>query len=180
MFESLGVHVLYADDIAKEISNSNPEVKAAIAKLLGDSAYTSDGTLNREYVSSKVFSQKRLQQKLNAIVHPKVEKELDRRVAGLEEIGKKIVIVEAALIYEAGLDKKLDVVVVVDADENLRVERLLSRDGAKETDIRNRMKAQWNPDVKLKKADYVIHNNVSIQDLEEKVKFLHAIFESLS
>ena len=180
MFESLGVHVLYADDIAREISNSNPAVKAAIEKLLGASAYSSHGNLNREYVASRVFTVKRLQQKLNAIVHPEVEREIAHKAADLERNGAEIVIVEAALIYEAGLDKKLDVVVVVDADENLRVERLLSRDGAKDADIRNRMKSQWHPDVKLKKADYIIHNNTTIQDLEEKVRFLHAIFQSLS
>ena len=179
MFESLGVQVLYTDDIAKEVSNSNPAVRAAIVKLLGSSAYNSDGKLNREFVSYRIFSQKRLQQKLNAIVHPEVEKEIDRRSTEPGINGNNIVIVEAALIYEAGLDKKLDVVVVVDADEKLRVDRLRSRDAAKETDIRKRMKAQWNPDVKLKKADYVIHNNGTIHDLEEKVKFLHAIFQSL-
>ena len=179
IFESLGVAVLYADDIAKEISNSNPEVKSAIVKLLGALAYDSDGTLNREFVATRIFSEKKLQHQLNVIVHPSVEKEIGRRIAEIEVKGNAIVIVEAALIYEAGLDKKLDVVVVVDADEKLRVERIGPRNGAMESDIRKRMKAQWNPKVKLKKADYIIHNNSTLQDLEEKVKFLHAIFQSL-
>ncbi|MBI3006004.1 MAG: dephospho-CoA kinase [Ignavibacteriales bacterium] len=179
MFADLGVPVLYADEIAREISTSNLEVRTAIVSLLGTSAYDAGGTLDRSYVASRIFSDKKLQKKLNAIVHPEVEKELDGKVAELEQIGKKIVIVEAALIYEAGLDKKLDVVVVVNAEEDLRVDRLRSRDGTNDSDIRKRMQSQWNPQVKLNRADYVILNNTTIQELQEKVKFLHAIFQSL-
>ncbi len=178
-FETLGVPVLYADEIAKRISNTDPGVKAAIVRLLGDSAYDRDGTLNREHVASRIFSQKQLQRKLNAIVHPEVERELDQRISELQAVGEKMVIVEAALIYEAGLDKKLDAIVVVDAEENLRINRLRSRDGTTEAAVRQRMKSQWNPAIKLKKADYIIHNNSTTEELQKKVVFLHALFQSL-
>jgi len=179
IFESLGTPVLYADDIAKKISNYDPNVRRRITKLLGPGAYGQDGSYNREFVASTIFSDKKLQQQLNAIIHPEVEKELQRRFQDFEHKNVKLVFVEAALIYEAGLDKQLDAVIVVDAGEGERIRRIVARDGAAEKDIRKRMSSQWPVGKKLAKAEYIIHNNGTMQDLEHKVRFLHAVFENL-
>jgi dephospho-CoA kinase len=179
IFESLGIPVLYADDIAKKISNYDPNVRRRITRLLGPAAYGPEGLYNREFVASKIFSDKKLQQRLNAIIHPEVEKELQRRFQDAEQKNAKMVVVEAALIYEAGLDKQLDAVIVVDAGEGERIRRIVERDGATEKDIRKRMSAQWAVSKKIAKAEYVIHNNGTHQDLEHKVRFLHAVFENL-
>lgn len=179
IFESLGTPVLYADDIAKEISNYDPIVRRRITRLLGPAAYGQDGSYNREFVASRIFSDKKLQQRLNAIIHPEVEKELQRRFQDFEQKNAKMVVVEAALIYEAELDKQLDAVIVVDAGEGERIRRIVERDGATEKDIRKRISSQWPVSKKLAKAEYVIHNNGTHQDLEHKVRFLHAVFENL-
>jgi dephospho-CoA kinase len=105
---------LFADQIAKELMVHDHELRTAIANLLGALSYEPDGSLNREYVASKIFSDKSLQKKINSLVHPRVEERLDREIARLEREGKTMAIVEAALIYEAGYDESLDIVVVVD------------------------------------------------------------------
>ncbi|MBI3578335.1 MAG: dephospho-CoA kinase [Ignavibacteriales bacterium] len=180
LFEQLGVPVLYADEIAKEIMDTNLKAKKLITGLLSTSAYKPDGSLDRAYVASQVFSSKTLQKKLNAIVHPLVEQEIDARIKSYAALGKQSVIVEAALIYEAGLDRKLDAVVVIDADEKERIDRVAKRDGIPASDIEKRINAQWSSERKLDKADYVLRNNGSLQDLETNVRFLYTIFNLIT
>jgi dephospho-CoA kinase len=127
-----------------------------------------------------VFASKSVQKKINAIVHPRVEEEIDRRIAQLETGGATVVLVEAALIFEAGLDRQLDAVVVVDAEEETKIARIIKRDGAAREAILERMKAQLTPSAKLRKADYIIYNNGTLEELEANVKFLHSVFQSVA
>lgn len=180
LFARLGVPVLSADQLAKELMVQDGELKMAIAKLLGASAYEPDGSLSREYIASKIFSNKSLQKKINSLVHPRVEERLDREIARLERQGKRMAIVEAALIYEAGYDKRLDIVVVVDANEGERVRRVAYRDSVPEEEVRKRVQSQWSPSRKVQKADYVICNDGSFEELEANVRFLHTLFTSLT
>jgi dephospho-CoA kinase len=180
LFAQLGVPVLSADIIAKEIMGSDDEVKQQVLRLLGEAAYRQDGSLDRPFVASMVFSNKSLQKKLNAIVHPRVEKELDRRLAELEKSGVKVAIVEAALIYEAGYDRRLDAVIVVDADERERLRRIVDRDKSSPSDVLKRTRSQWDVARKLRKADYVIRNDGSKEDLERNVRFLHNLFTHIT
>jgi len=180
IFERLGVPVLYADTIAKELSASDPLVKKAIVALLGPEAYTPQGEFNRAYVASKLFSSKSVQKKINAIVHPRVEEEIEKRITGLETGEATVVLVEAALIFEAGLDKRLDAVVVVDAEEETRITRIVQRDGATRESILERMNAQLSPAAKLRKADYIIYNNGTLEELEANVMFLYSVFQSIA
>ena len=180
MFERLGIPVLSADAIAKDISNYDPRVRQLLTRLLGAEAYTKEGALDRAYVASKVFSEKNVQKRINAIIHPRVEEEIKRRFSEMESAGVLIGVVEAALIYEAGLDRILDAVIVVDAATETKIERVMKRDGASRSSVLDRMRAQMNPSAKLKRADYVLHNEGTIQELEEKVSFLYSIFQNLT
>jgi dephospho-CoA kinase len=135
--------------------------------------------LNRQFVASKIFSNNGLQRKVEAVIHPQVEKERERRIKELIKQGYRFLIVEAALIYEAGLDKKLDSVVVVNAEEATRVARVRKRDALPEENIYARINAQCDVKKKLEKADYVIHNNGTLEELESKVRFLYTLFKNL-
>jgi dephospho-CoA kinase len=179
VFERLGVPVLFADDISKEISTTHPIIKKKIITLLGVEAYTADGMLNRQYIASKIFSNKALQKKIESILHPQVEKEIEHRIAALQQAGHRLAIIEAALLFEAGLDKKMDAVLVLDADESVRVQRVQRRDGASEKDIRARMKAQSDARKNAAKADYVFHNNGSPEELATNARFLYSIVTHL-
>ncbi len=180
IFQELGVPVISADVVAKEIGNYDPRVKQLLVGLLGPEAYTADGILDRPYVASKVFSNKSIQKKINSIIHPRVEEEIERRFFELERNGVHVAVVEAALIYEAGLDKDLDAVVVVDAGESVKIERVMKRDGFTRQAVLDRMNAQMDPVDKLKKADYIIHNDGTLRELEERVKLLNSIFQKMT
>ena len=180
IFAHLGVPVLYADNIAKELSSTDSNIRKKLIGLLGESAFQVDGSLNRSFIASKIFSNKSLQQKVESIIHPRVEKEIERKIKELERHGENIVIVEAALIYESGLHKKLDAVIVVDADESERINRVRKRDGVSEDAVRSRMIAQLDVSKKLKKADYIIYNNGTLNELESKVQFLYIVFKQLA
>jgi dephospho-CoA kinase len=179
MFERLGVPAFSADLIAREISDTDQGVKRAIVKLIGPEAFRADGTLDRPYVSSIVFSNEQLQRMLNAIVHPMVEKEIEKRIRLLSRPRVAYVIVEAALLFEAGWERKLDAVLVVDAAEETRVRRVAERDKLEERDIRRRMTAQWTQKRKLAQADYAIVNEGPLQELEARVRFFHNLFTQL-
>jgi dephospho-CoA kinase len=179
IFARLGVPMLHSDEIAKELSNSNQGIRKKLITFLGPEAYLSDGTLNRQFIASKIFSNKELQRKVEAVIHPQVEKERERRIRELIQQGYRFLIIEAALIYEAGLDKKLDIVVVVNAEETTRVTRVRKRDAVTEEHVYARIKAQYNVKKKLEKADYVIYNNGTLEELESKVRFLYTLFNQL-
>jgi dephospho-CoA kinase len=179
IFSRLGVPVLRSDDIAKELSNSNLEIRKKLIAILGIEAYLSDGTLNRQFIASKIFSDEGLRRKVEAVIHPQVENERERRIKNLMQQGDRLFIIEAALIYEIGMDKKLDAVIVVDAEETTRVMRIRRRDALPEENVYARINAQLQADKKLKKGDYVIYNNGTLEELESKIRFLYNIFRRL-
>jgi dephospho-CoA kinase len=179
-FSHLGVPVLSADEIGRELSNSNPTIRSQLIELLGSSAYAIDGILDRPFVASRLFSNKRLRRQVEGVIHPRVEEEIDRRVNELRRAGHRLVLVEAALIFEAGLQKKLDAVIVVDSDEAVRFRRVRERDGSSEKEIRTRAAAQMKTEKKALKADYVLKNNNSLETLETNVHFLYSILRALA
>jgi dephospho-CoA kinase len=179
IFSRLGVPVLHSDEIAKELSSSNQDIRKKLIAYLGDEAFLSDGALNRKFIALKIFSNDVLRRKVEAVIHPQVEKERERRIKELVKQGHRFFIIEAALIYEAGLDKKLDAVVVVDADEATRVMRVRKRDAVPEKNVHARIEAQYDVNKKLEKADFVIYNNSTLEELESKVRFLYTLFNRL-
>ena len=180
IFSRLGVPVLRSDDMAKELTASDTGVRKKMIELLGSQAYLSNGQPDRTFIASQIFSDKSLQQKVEAIVHPVVERERERWFDDLRSQGQWIAIVEAALIYEAGIDRKLDVVVVVDAEEPLRIQRACARMGISEKEVRVRIDAQLDVKKKLEKAEYIVQNNGTLEELESKVRFLYTIFRQLA
>jgi dephospho-CoA kinase len=180
IFAHLGAPVLYADDIAKELSSTDPTIRKKLIALLGGSAYQADGSLNRSFIASEIFTNKTLKQKVESFIHPRVEKEIDRQIKELAYRGEPIAIVEAALMYEAGLHKKLDAVIVVDADESERISRVRKRDVVSEEAVRSRIDAQLEVKRNLDKADYIIYNNGTLEELESKVQFLYIVFKQLA
>ena len=180
LFAKKGIPVISADDLAKELMQRDEEIRRKLIRLLGPATYNTDGSLNRPFVAQQIFSSKVLQGKVNHLVHPRVEAEVERWFAAMAEEGKPAGIMEAALIYESGYDKSLDVVVVVDAPEDVRIKRVVDRDGTEAEEVTARMKAQMSAEAKKRKADYLIRNNGSIEELESSVAFLVSILTTIS
>jgi dephospho-CoA kinase len=180
VFERLERTVVSADALAREITDTDPDVKAEVRALLGNDVYRTNGTLDRKLAASRVFADPLLVRKLNRIVHPRVFEALDRRLAALPADRRRpYVVVEAALIYESGLDRTMDRVIVVDAPEEERIRRVAARDGVTEQEIRLRMAAQLPPAKKTSKADFVIVNDRNAISLDDKVRFIDGLLRSL-
>jgi len=174
-FEELGVPVLSADKIAKSLSETDPQIRTKLRRILGRDAYTADGRLNRKIVADAIFANPMLVRKVNAVVHPKAASKILKQLRRLERNGEPLAIVEAALIYEGGLDANLDVVIVVHTALRKRKERAASRRGFSAKDIIRRQRAQWPAEKKKKLADVVIENNGTRRDLKRTVRHLHKI-----
>ncbi|HTL81856.1 MAG TPA: dephospho-CoA kinase [Bacteroidia bacterium] len=173
IFRVLGVPVFNSDRVAREIQDEDEAVVKQIKKLLGDDVYV-EGKLERLKVAQIVFADKNKLEKLNAIVHPAVAKAFTDFCAS--HSGKKYVIKEAAILIEIG-DTSVDKMILVTAPEDVRIERIIQRDGISEEEIHRRMKNQWNDEQKMKKADVVLVNDGK-EMLLEKVLELHKEFSS--
>jgi dephospho-CoA kinase len=160
-----GYPVISADEISKEILVKNKQIKQQIVKTFGKDAYTGE-RLNNKYLAEKVFSSASAVKKINAIVHPAVISEID---ALMKSYLKKhsIVFVEAALIYEAGMEELFDYVIVVTADEEVRKKRAFEN-GINEDEFNKRNQNQMPEEKKKKKADFVFVNNGIKADLFSK------------
>ena len=155
IFELLGCAVFNSDIAAKDVY-FNAEIKVRIIKLLGNEAYLSDTRINKAYISSKIFSDTQTLQQLNAIIHPAV---IDTFKDFVKKNPTKLIIKETALLFEAHLEKEVDKIIVVAADDELRVKRVMERDGLNKEDILKKIKTQLAQEEKIKKADFVIYNN---------------------
>ncbi len=168
-FKELGVPVYYADDEAKKLTNTNAEIKEALIELIGEEVYEG-GLLNRKLLASKIFSDKVLLEKVNAIIHPAVANHFKEWVANQTSA---YVLKEAAILFESGSYKQLDATIVVSADEGVRVKRVMERDGSTKEEVLNRMANQWNEDQRLALADYVIKNNTTKELLVKQIQQVH-------
>jgi len=178
IFERSGIPVLRADQIAKELMASDPEMIAAIGEEFGPEAYQ-DGQLNRGYLASRIFTDPVRLKRMNAIVHPRTIAEQGVRARTLIDAGSRVVACEAALIFESGGEGRFDYIVVVDADRALRLERAAGRDGASIEEIDRRDAAQIPAERKVEMADFVIRNNGSLEELERNSLFIATLLKSL-
>ncbi len=143
----------------------NDDARAAIESAFGPQSYTDDGSLNRAYLAEQVFSDPAKLERLNAIVHPLVFEafEIAKKRAAEDDI--PLLVHEAALLFEAGGDAHVDATAVVDAPEADRVARVVERDDVTPEHVRARMAHQLPPEELRQRADYVIDNDGSLDDL---------------
>ncbi len=169
ILEDLGARVFYADAEAKRIMEEDPEVRAEIVAAFGPESYDEHGRLNRAYLAAKVFGDPKNVERINRIVHPRVYEAFEAAKRTAEAEGVPLLVKEAALIFESGGDRHLDAVAVVDAPEDERVRRVVARDGVTPEQVRARMRHQMPPEELRRRADYVIENTGSLDDLRRQV-----------
>ena len=137
------------------------------ADLIGD-----DGALDRGELARRAFATKEDTQRLNAITHPAIRAESERRFAAAEEAGEQAVIYDMPLLVDLGLNQDMDLTVVVDVDKEERIRRLVDKRGLDEADARARMAQQIDDATRLAAADVVIDNNGPLEALEPQVAAL--------
>lgn len=176
IFAMLGAPVYDADSRAKWLMENDHLLKQQLVELLGDQAYGQDGKLNRALLASRIFSDPSLTQKVNNLVHPIVKNDSK----AWTEIHSHVpyLVKEAALMFESGSASQMDLVVLVDAPENLRIERVMMRDPHRSlADIKAIMARQMKEEEKIKQADVVVKNDEKRLLLPQILK-LHQCFIS--
>ena len=156
IFKILGVQVYSSDERAKEMYFL-PEIRAKIESLLGKEAYLNPTTLNKKFIADCIFSNDTLLQQVNALIHEAVKEDFKTFLQKHQK--EKYLIKESALLIEAHLLASVDKVLVVTSKAEIRIQRVILRDGLNETDIQKRIHQQLPDEEKIKKADWVIENN---------------------
>lgn len=162
------VAVYNSDVRAKELMMESVSLRQALVERFGEEVYNAEG-LNRAYLAQRVFGSESELEALNAIVHPAVMADFD---AWAEAQQGNYVVLESAILFEAQLENRVDVVVSVMAPESLRVERAMQRDGASREQIVARIKAQMSDDERSDRSKYAIVN-IDLEELREEVEQLH-------
>jgi dephospho-CoA kinase len=180
-FKERGRTVISADDIARDLTEHNDLIRKRIQRVFGPQIYRADASLDRKLLASIVFGNAAARKRLNSIVHPPVVREIEEKAAALTSPAKyPYLIVEAALIYETGLESRLDYTIVVDAPEEVRISRIMLRDGCTRNDVLSRIQAQMPMEQKLKRADIVLLNDGNVSDLKAKVPFLDTLLSQIA
>jgi len=174
IFEVLGVKIYQSDDMAKYLMENDNKLISSIINYFGKESYI-DGKINKEYISQNVFYDKEKLQTINNLVHPVVINDFKKWC--LIHKNEKILIKEAALLFESKSYKKLDFVIYVYAEKKLRISRILKRDSYRTKDqIEHIIKSQLTDKESFEKADYILENNEKslllpeVIDLYEKIR----------
>lgn len=172
MLGGAGFAVVDADQIARDIMEPGSPVLDEVAAEFGADLIGADGALNRGELARRAFATTEDTKRLNAITHPAIRAESERRFAAAEAAGEQAVIYDMPLLVDLGLYQDMDLTVVVDVDKEERIRRLVAKRGLDEADARARMAQQIDDEARLAASDVVIDNNGPLDALEPQVAAL--------
>ena len=152
----MGVPVYIADVESKRLTETDPDIRAALISLLGDEVYQ-DGKLNRPLLASYIFGNKDNLTMVNGIIHPRIKDDFRRWAQSHSSY--PIVGIEAAILIEAGFTEDVDQVVLVYAPQEIRLRRAVSRDACAAEQIQQRMRNQMPDEDKMAFAHHIIYND---------------------
>ena len=173
MLVNKGALLIDADQIARELVKPGKPAWVEIVNWLGEDVLCEDGNLNRPRVAELVFENDLYLQKINAIIHPRVNELFMERSNELEkDYPDRIQIWDIPLLFEAGFQDRVDYIVVVACSEDIQIKRLTDRDGLSRDEAIRRIRSQLELEKKINAADYVINNDGGKGILKEQVDLL--------
>jgi len=175
IFKILGVSVYNADERGKWLTENSPEIKSKLKKNFGENIFDSNDLLDKIKLATIVFNDEKELKILNSIIHPEVKSDF---IEWSKFQKGNYILKETAILFESGLEKELDGVIGVIADEEIRIKRVMSRSKLTEAEIRARMNNQMNQEVLRDKCDWVINNNEDELVLPQVLE-LHKILNDL-
>ena len=155
IFEVLGIPIYFADDAAKKLMNENENLRQEIIKNFGSESYV-DGKLNRRFLAEAIFSDSKKTLLINSIIHPATLADAEK---WFHEQQGPYAIKEAALIFEANAENNLDLVIGVSSPLEIRLQRVMKRDGISLEAVEKRMQHQMEENKKMERCDFIIFNN---------------------
>jgi len=168
IIESKGYPVIKADELAKQLMSTHKTIRKKIILAFGEESYSGD-SLNTEHLAKIVFPDPEKTKILNSIVHPVVISEIKKL---LDQETSPLVFCEAALIFEARMTPLFDYIVLITADEQLRIRRVVERDKVSPEAVLSRMQNQMSEIEKNKRSHYIFENNGTLAELESKANLL--------
>ena len=176
-FEALGIEVVDADIASRTIVQAGKPALVSIAQHFGDSILLFDGTLNRAALREKVFSEPAKRQWLEQLTHPLIREEI---TAGLESATSAYTILSSPLLIESTQSALCSRILVIDATEQLQLNRTVFRDNNSESQVKSIIAAQISREERLNHADDVILNDQSLSTLQGEVERLHQQYLTLA
>jgi dephospho-CoA kinase len=170
LFRQWGATIIDADQLVRDAQRPGTEVLQGIAFRFGRDVILPGGELDRAALRGKVMGDDQALADLNAIVHPAIRRERDKLLAQARARGDRIVISDIPLLFEAADPAEFDLVILVDAPEPVRLERLVARRGMTPEEARRAMRAQQPPEAKRALSDFVIDNGGPPEELERKAR----------
>ena len=172
-----GATIIDADVLARRVVERGTAAYEEIIRRWGREVVGPDGELDRAALRHLVFTDQSQLEELNAIIHPEVNRLRTRLLDDARARGDRIVIGESPLLFERGLVDEVDRIVLVDAPRPLRLERLVRDRGLAETEAMNMIAAQMPAELKRARADYIIDNTGTVNELEERVSEVWSALE---
>ena len=170
--EILGASIISADQVGHEAYTPNTEAWEQVVAAFGDDILQDDKDIDRRKLGAIVFSDPSQLEKLNAIMHPRMARMVSDKIEVLRGQGVKVVVVEAALLFEAGWDTLVEEVWVTDSSEDIVVGRLKERNGLSEEEAKKRINSQMDRAERIERSDFVIDNSSDMVGLESAIKEL--------
>lgn len=169
LLKKSGAEVVDADRIARELVGPGKPALREIVSCFGRDVLDRRGRLDRRALGAKVFRDSRLRKKLERILHPRILREAR---AQAKRSLKPLVVIDAPLLFETGLDGDVEKVVVVKASRQKQMERLVRKTGLPREELRSRIAAQMPLNAKIRKADFIIDNNGTFEQTKKQVDLL--------
>ena len=173
IFSEFGIPCIDTDAVYREITSAPGECLTALQNEFGIEIITESGTLNRKKLASIVFSgedSKLRLERLNEITHKYILDETKRSLDNYRTMGAAAAIVDAPVLFESGFDRECDVIVLVVAERELRITRIMSRDGITRKEAEQRINSQISDDELMLRCDYMIRNDYDLSYLKQEVK----------
>ena len=174
--KELGIKIISSDALAREAVAPGSTAHKKILNYFGEKVVLSDGKLNRQMLRRIIVNDGAARRSLEQFIHPEISKLMHRKIAQAEQNGDRVVAVEVPLLFELGMEKQFDLVVVVSADPNLRVKRLMDRDKVSREDAEELLNVQMPDREKEKRGGVVVSNNGSTEQLINSVDRLYEKF----
>jgi dephospho-CoA kinase len=166
----LGASIVNADELSREVVQPGQDAWNEITKSFGSDILQEDMTLDRKKLRKIVFDNPEARKKLEAIIHPRVRALAEKRIGELAASGSSVIVYEVPLLFEAQIHLWLRPVILVACDIETQKKRLLERDHLTELEAQQHLDAQMSLAEKRKLADYVIENDTTLEELEQRVR----------
>jgi dephospho-CoA kinase len=186
LFKDLGVHIIDTDIIAHDLVSSEQNVLNEIIETFGQTVVSKNGSLDRQKLAQIVFHNQPEKKRLENILHPKIREEVNKQLQTINhdindnKSQARYSIIVIPLLLETDFRDLIDRILVVMANEDIRIERVKQRDHRNMNDIRSIIGNQVNDEKRLAEADDIIKNNSNIKDLDSQIQQLHKKYMVLS